>query len=164
MIRRCGEGDVADILEIVSTAAESYRGVIPSDCWHDPYMPEDELRAEMAAGVEFSGFEEDGALMGIMGLQVVRDVALIRHAYVRPEAQGHGIGATLLSQLMAEATRPLLVGTWAAATWAVRFYERHGFALMDAGEKTRLLKEYWSIPARQIETSVVLAGPGWTPA
>jgi GNAT superfamily N-acetyltransferase len=152
VIRRCGDDDRAAILAIVNAAAEAYRGVIPADRWHEPYMPAIELDAEIAAGVAFWGCEDAGELAGIMGIQPVRDVDLIRHAYVLPSHQGRGIGGALLEHLLRSASRPILVGTWTAATWAIRFYERHGFERAD----TELLRTYWSIPERQIETSVVL--------
>lgn len=160
-IRRCEQADFAAILAIVNDAAEAYRGRIPADCWHEPYMPADELQHELDAGVTFWGWEEAGALAGVMGLQDVRDVALIRHAYVATVARGQGIGGTLLEHLLARATRPVLVGTWAAATWAIGFYEKHGFRLVSPAEKDRLLREYWAILERQIETSVVLVDPRW---
>jgi GNAT superfamily N-acetyltransferase len=163
MIRLCGDDERAAILAIVNAAAEAYRGVIPPDRWHEPYMDADELDTEIAAGVEFWGYESDGALIGAMGIQPVRDVDLIRHAYVLPASQGRGVGGALIRHLRARATRPLLVGTWAAAEWAIRFYERHGFELVTPDEKTRLLKAYWSIPDRQIDTSVVLASPPLPP-
>ena len=147
----------AEILAIVNAAAEAYRGVIPADRWHDPYMPAEQLEREIAAGVAFWGADVDGRLAGVMGIQAVRDVDLIRHAYVRPEHQGAGIGRILIEHLVARAERPLLVGTWAAATWAIRFYERNGFEILEKREKDRLLRTYWSIPERQVETSVVLA-------
>ncbi len=147
-----------EVLSIVNAAAEAYRGVIPEDRWHDPYMSADELQLEIAAGVAFWGIEDDaGTLAGVMGIQAVRDVDLIRHAYVRPGLQGGGIGRRLLEDLVAKAERPLLVGTWAAATWAIRFYERNGFELVTPEEKDRLLQTYWDIPERQVQTSVVLA-------
>jgi GNAT superfamily N-acetyltransferase len=152
----CAEHRAGEILEIVNDAATAYRGVIPADRWHDPYMPAQELRAEMAAGVVFWGCEEEGKLLGVMGLQYVQDVALIRHAYTRTAARGRGIGGALLEHLKREAKAPLLVGTWKAATWAVRFYERRGFVLTSESEKEMLLGRYWSIPARQSEESVVL--------
>ena len=155
--RRCVEADVPAMCAIVNDAAQAYRGVIPADRWHEPYMPESELRAEIEAGVAFWGWEDEGRLLGVMGLQDVQDVALIRHAYVVTAARGRGIGGRLLGFLLAQTTRPVLVGTWAAATWAIRFYERHGFTLMGPAEKERLLRRYWSIPDRQIDTSVVLA-------
>jgi len=161
MIRRCGEADVPAICAVVNDAAEAYRGVIPADRWHEPYMPEGELRGEMSAGVLFWGAVAGGRLVGVMGLQDVQDVALIRHAYVATAARRHGVGGVLLQHLLAQTARPMLVGTWAAATWAIRFYERHGFALTAADEKARLLRRYWSIPDRQIETSVVLADARW---
>jgi GNAT superfamily N-acetyltransferase len=156
-IRPCRDDERAAILAIVNSAAEAYRGVIPADRWHEPYMPSDELDSEMAAGVVFWGYEADGQLLGIMGIQPVGDVDLIRHAYVSPASQGRGIGAALLGRLARTTTRPMLVGTWAAADWAIRFYRRHGFELVSPDRKSELLKTYWSIPERQIETSVVLA-------
>lgn len=161
MIRRCGEADVPAMFAIINDAAQAYRGVIPADRWHEPYMPEAELRAEIAAGVVFWGAEREGRLVGVMGLQDVLDVALIRHAYVATAVRGEGIGGALLRHLVDQTDRPLLVGTWAAATWAIRFYERHGFALTSPAEKERLLRRYWSIPDRQIETSVVLVDERW---
>ena len=161
MIRRLAEADVARAAAIVNDAAQAYRDVIPADRWHEPYMAEDELRREIAAGVRFWGWDDAGDLVGVMGLQRVDDVALIRHAYVLTESQRRGIGGRLLARPPGRARRPLLVGTWAAATWAVRFYQRHGFLLVDAAEKDRLLRRYWSVPERQIETSVVLADKRW---
>ena len=158
-IRPCVAGDRAAILAIVNAAAEAYRGVIPADRWHEPYMPADELDGELAAGVTFWGYEDNGALSGVMGLQSKDDVDLIRHAYVMPGSQRHGVGGALLGQLRGLSARRMLVGTWAAASWAIRFYQRHGFALVTPAQKTRLLKTYWSIPERQIATSVVLADP-----
>jgi len=160
-IRRCEPADFAAILGIVNDAAQAYRGHIPADRWHEPYMPAGELERELAADVAFWGYEEAGALAGVMGLQDVRDVALIRHAYVATAVRGRGIGGALLAHLVGAATRPMLVGTWAAATWAVRFYERHGFRVVARSEKDRLLRAYWRIPERQIETSVVLADARW---
>jgi N-acetylglutamate synthase-like GNAT family acetyltransferase len=160
-IRRCEPSDFAAILAIVNDAAEVYRGHIPADRWHEPYMPADELRHELDAGVAFWGWDEGGALTGIMGLQDVRDVALIRHAYVATAVRGRGIGGKLLEDLLARTTRPVLVGTWAAATWAIRFYEAHGFQVVPQAEKDRLLRDYWAIPERQIETSTVLVDPRW---
>jgi GNAT superfamily N-acetyltransferase len=158
LLRRIDDDERAEVLAIVNAAAEAYRGVIPADRWHDPYMSGEALDREIAAGVEFWGIEDEaGALAGVMGIQAVRDVDLIRHAYVRPGLQGTGIGRRLLEDLTARAERPLLVGTWAAATWAIRFYERNGFELVGREEKDRLLATYWSIPERQVETSVVLA-------
>lgn len=156
-IRRCSADERDAILAIVNAAAEAYRGVIPEDRWHEPYMPMEELDAELAAGVEFWGQDDGGRLLGIMGIQPVGDVNLIRHAYVLPERQGEGVGGALLEHLLELATRPMLVGTWAAAEWAIRFYERHGFEYVGRERTAELLREYWDIPERQIETSVVLA-------
>jgi GNAT superfamily N-acetyltransferase len=163
-IRRCADEDRAAILRIINLAAEAYRGVIPADCWHEPYMPASELDRELGAGVAFWGYEADGELAGVMGIQPVRDVELIRHAYVLPGNQRHGVGASLLGHLMSLATRRVLVGTWAAADWAIRFYERHGFELVPAERTAALLRAYWMISDRQIETSVVLAGPEAPPS
>ncbi len=157
MIRRCAEADFEAILAIVNEAARAYAGVIPADRYHEPYMPAEELRGEIAARVEFWAWEEDGAILGVMGVQDVMDVTLIRHAYVRAAQQGRGIGADLLASLRAQTTRRLLIGTWADAAWAIRFYQKHGFELVSGEEKAALLRRYWSIPERQIETSVVLA-------
>jgi GNAT superfamily N-acetyltransferase len=159
IVRPCRDDERETILAIVNAAAEAYRGVIPDDRWHEPYMPLEELDAEMAAGVEFWGYEDGGELLGVMGIQPVRDVNLIRHAYVVPEAQGRGIGGALLQHLLGLATRPMLVGTWAAADWAIRFYERYGFEYVGRERTAELLRSYWDIPERQIETSVVLAQP-----
>jgi GNAT superfamily N-acetyltransferase len=158
-IRPRRDDEREEILAIVHSAAEAYRGVIPADRWHEPYMPLDELDAEIAAGVVFWGYEEGGRLIGIMGIQNVGDVDLIRHAYVLPDSQGRGVGGALLEQLADGAARRMLVGTWAAAEWAVRFYERHGFAMVSRERGAELLRRYWTIPERQIETSVVLAKP-----
>ena len=161
MIRRCREDERDDVAAIVNEAAAVYRGVIPDDRWQEPYMPLSELEAEIAAGVEFWGWVDDdgGELLGVMGVQPVSDVWLIRHAYVRSSAQGRGIGGELLSWLSDRVDGQLLVGTWAAATWAIGFYERHGFVAVSAAQVAPLLRRYWSIPDRQIETSVVLAKP-----
>ncbi len=156
MIRRCADGDFAAIESVINEAAQAYRGVIPADCWHEPYMTASALKAEIDAEITFWGWEDSGALIGIMGIQQVRDVTLIRHAYVRTAHQGLGIGAALLTFLAGQAPGPLLVGTWAAAEWAIRFYQRHGFRLVSPAEKDKLLRTYWSIPLRQKETSVVL--------
>jgi N-acetylglutamate synthase-like GNAT family acetyltransferase len=156
-IRPCSDDERGAILAIVNAAAEVYRGVIPADRWHEPYMPAEELDAEIAAGVEFWGYETGGELLGVMGIQPVRDVHLIRHAYVAPAAQRRGVGGALLDRLMAEIDGRVLVGTWAAAQWAIDFYRRHGFEQVTPELKHELLKTYWDIPERQIETSVVLA-------
>jgi N-acetylglutamate synthase-like GNAT family acetyltransferase len=156
MIRDCTDDDIDVIDAIINEAALAYRGVIPADCWHEPYMTRSDLESEIAAGVRFSGWEDGGVLTGVMGLQRVRDATLIRHAYVRTAQQGRGVGGKLIRWLTTGTSGPLLVGTWAAATWAIRFYERYGFQLVSAEETDRLLRTYWSIPARQRETSVVL--------
>jgi GNAT superfamily N-acetyltransferase len=155
-MRPCTDADIPTIVAIINEAAQAYRGVIPPDCWHEPYMSRADLMAEIAAGVSFSGSERSGELVGIMGLQRVRDATLIRHAYVRPAHQGLGVGGVLLTALRGRAMGPVLVGTWAAARWAIRFYERHGFRLVPADEKDQLLETYWNIPQRQRDASVVL--------
>jgi GNAT superfamily N-acetyltransferase len=162
-IRACRDDEQGAILAIVNAAAEAYRGVIPDDCWHEPYMPGSELRHEIEAGIAFWGYEADGALVAVMGLQQVRDVDLIRHAYVLPDRQRHGTGGALLAHLRGLSARRMLVGTWAAADWAIRFYHRHGFELVAPEHKAALLKTYWTVPDRQIETSVVLANPPFQP-
>ncbi len=160
-IDRCTNADFEAIFDIVNQAADAYREVIPEDRWKEPYMPREELRHEIDAGVVFWGYRVDGQLVGIMGIQDVKDVTLIRHAYVRTSQQKSGIGGMLIGHLCAEAQRPMLVGTWADATWAVRFYQKHGFRLVPVDTKNRLLKTYWDIPERQVETSVVLADARW---
>jgi N-acetylglutamate synthase-like GNAT family acetyltransferase len=160
MIRRCTDEDVPAIDEIINDAATAYKGVIPTGCWHEPYMKRSGLLDEIAKGVEFCGWDEDGTLVGVMGLQKVRDVTLIRHAYIRSSHQRRGIGGALLTHLAEKAVTPLLVGTWASAYWAIRFYEGHGFRLLSADEKDRLLTTYWNISDRQRETSVVLIYAG----
>jgi GNAT superfamily N-acetyltransferase len=157
-IRPCRDDERTEILAIINAAAEAYRGVIPADRWHEPYMSRGEFDGEIAAGVAFCGYEDGGALVGVMGVQPVRDVDLIRHAYVLPASQHRGVGAALLTHLQRLSTRRMLVGTWADAVWAIRFYQRHGFVLVSPENKAVLLKTYWTIPDRQIETSVVLAG------
>jgi len=154
-IRACRDDDRTTILAIVNAAAEAYRGVIPADRWHEPYMSRDELDREIAAGVAFWGYEENGRLTGVMGIQSVRDVDLIRHAYVLPSSQRRGVGGALLEHLRQLSRRRILVGTWEAADWAIRFYQRHGFELVAAARKAALIKTYWNIPDRQIEVSVV---------
>ena len=156
MIRPCLPEDFDQIHAIINDGAQAYQGSIPADRLRDPYMSRDELRHEIAAGVTFSGYEDSGQLVGVMGIQPVQDVTLSRHAFVRTTHQKHGIGAQLLSHLRAQSTTPILIGTWAVAVWAIRFYERHGFRVVGPEEKNRLLKKYWTVPDRQIETSVVL--------
>jgi GNAT superfamily N-acetyltransferase len=158
-IRLCGVDERSAVLEIINAAAEAYRGVIPPDCWHEPYMPARDLEREIAAGVEFWGYESEGRLAGVMGIQPVRDVDLIRHAYVRPDFQGRGVGAALITHLRVSSARRMLVGTWSAASWAIRFYQHHNFQLLSAERTRALLTSYWTITARQVETSVVLANP-----
>jgi GNAT superfamily N-acetyltransferase len=170
-IRTLGSKDFEPILDVINQAAEAYRGVIPADRWHEPYMSADYLNGEIKAGVAFSGvfdndagvsdFETANLLTGVMGIQDVKDVTLIRHAYVLPDRQRAGLGSALIRYLLASAERPVLIGTWAAADWAHRFYEKHGFTMIPRDQVPGLLQKYWNIPARQVETSVVLAGPGW---
>jgi N-acetylglutamate synthase-like GNAT family acetyltransferase len=157
MIRLCLDTDFEAVLEIINDAARAYKGHIPADRWQEPYMSREYLQHELTSGVVFWGYEEGGTLLGVMGIQDVQDVTLIRHAYVRTAMRGKGIGGKLLAHLKTLAVRPTLVGTWAAATWAIGFYEKHGFRLVTWEEKERLLRKYWNIPERQTETSVVLA-------
>ena len=161
MIRGCDERDFELIWAIINDGAQAYKGIIPADRWTEPYMSREKLQHEIDEGVVFWGYEDTGTLVGVMGLQQVQDVTLIRHAYVRTSSQKRGVGAHLLSHLREMAHRPVLIGTWAHAVWAIRFYERHGFQMVDSEEKNRLLKKYWTIPERQIETSVVLADSTW---
>ena len=157
-IRLCRLDERDTILSIVNAAADRYRGAIPADCWHEPYMSTQELEREIADGVRFWGVDDDEArLVGVMGIQSVKGVTLVRHAYVHPEHQGNGIGGLLLRQLETLTDTRILIGTWADATWAVRFYQRHGYALIPREETPALLERYWEIPRRQVETSVVLA-------
>ena len=156
MIRRCTPADIPVMDAIINEAAQKYRGAIPADCWHEPYMSRDELEREITAGVEFSGWEEKGELLGVMGVQRVKDATLIRHAYVRSAQQGKGIGGKLLKAFSDRVAGRMLIGTWADASWAIRFYEGHGFKLVPQPEKDRLLNAYWTISPRQRDTSVVL--------
>lgn len=158
-IRRCGPADTADILTIINAAAEAYRGVIPADCWQEPYMPAGKLVSELTDGVVFNGYEMQNQLVGVMGVQRRRNVNLVRHAYVLPRWQGQGIGARLLEEICRRSECPTLIGTWAAADWAIRFYERHGFERVADHDIAPLLRMYWNVPERQIDTSVVLASP-----
>jgi uncharacterized repeat protein (TIGR03833 family) len=160
-IRQCSDRDFEMIYSIINEAAQVYEGVIPGDRWKVPYMSKEELKHEIDAGVMFWGFEEDSQLIGVMGIQHVQDVTLIRHAYVRSQKQHRGIGKKLLLELCKKSDRPILIGTWADATWAIRFYEKHGFIRVSEKEKNRLLEKYWSIPARQVAASVVLADRNW---
>ena len=161
MIRQCHDRDFEALYSIINEAAEKYKGVIPEDCWKTPYMSKEALQHEIDAGVVFWGYEQDGALIGVMGIQQIQDVTLIRHAYVRSAKQHQGIGKKLLFELCRQTDRPILIGTWADAKWAIRFYEKHNFNLVTRQEKNQLLKKYWKISARQIETSVVLADQKW---
>jgi N-acetylglutamate synthase-like GNAT family acetyltransferase len=161
-IRQATRADQSQILVIINDAAQAYRGVIPPDRWHDPYMPEQELALEIAAGIVFWVAEDDGQLQGVIGLQDKGAVTLVRHAYVTPNVQRKGVGTTLLRHVEALADKPILIGTWAEASWAIDFYQRNGFSLVPDAHRERLLRTYWSIPQRQIETSVVLADRRWS--
>ena len=157
MIRKLSPSDLDSILRVINNAARAYKGLIPDDLWKEPYMSSEELRHEINSGVEFYGWFENDILLGVMGIQFVRDVTLIRHAYVLPEHQRRGIGSNLLKHLIDLAkTSEILVGTWANASWAIHFYEKHGFKLVPTEEKDKLLRTYWNLPERQIEASVVL--------
>jgi len=157
MIRPAEDRDFEDIFTIINDGAQAYKGIIPADRWHDPYMPREELRDQIDAGVEFWVYSEGAETIGVMGIQHVQDVTLIRHAYVRTARRSRGIGGQLLQHLRTIANGPILIGTWADAAWAVGFYRKHGFRVVSHEEKERLLRRYWKIPERQIETSVVLA-------
>ena len=156
MIRQCTAAEFESILSIINDAAQAYRGVIPDEHWHEPYMSEDQLRREMDAGVEFSCFEDSGKVVGVMGIQVVKDATLIRHAYVVSEVQGRGVGSELIRFLIPRAKEKLLVGTWASASWAIGFYERNGFRMVGQERKDDLLRTYWTISREQKDVSVVL--------
>ena len=156
-IRSCTAADLPQMFSIINDAARAYQGIIPADRWHEPYMPMDELKAQIADGIVFSGYEERGELLGVMGIQDKGDVTLIRHAYVKTSERRKGIGEKLLRFLESTTRKPVLIGTWADAAWAIRFYEKNGWHVVSRSEKERLLRKYWSIPERQIETSVVLA-------
>lgn len=160
-IRACTDKDFESIYSIINDAAHAYKGIIPADRWHEPYMSRHYLLHEIDAGVVFLGYEEDGDLVGVMGIQDVQDVTLLRHAYVRTAMRGKGIGSLLIAHCNRLMTRPALVGTWAAAAWAVGFYEKHGYKQVTREQKEHLLRKYWSIPERQVETSVVLADKKW---
>lgn len=161
MIRKSTDEDFEEIFNIINDAAMAYKGIIPPDRWHDPYMTREELKAQIEDGVGFSCYVEGDEIIGVMGIQDKRDVALIRHAYVRTKRRNSGIGTLLLRDLIKGSTKPILIGTWKAASWAISFYEKHGFSLVDEAEKDRLLKKYWAIPDRQVETSVVLVDEGY---
>ena len=157
VFRKCGEREFDSAYFIINESASAYSGLIPADRFQEPYMSRREFRSEISAGVEFWGYEENDALRGVMGIQRVQDVVLIRHAYTRTEYQGTGIGTGLLKFLLARTQRPVLIGTWSGVTRAIRFYERHGFALVANDAKDKLLRKYWQVPDAQIESSVVLA-------
>lgn len=161
VIRPSTAQDFDAVLAIVNEAAQAYRGIIPADRWHDPYMPAAELSAEIADGVVFWVAEADGRVLGVMGMQDRGDVSLVRHAYVVPTTQRSGVGTGLLRHIEHLVDTPILIGTWAAASWAIDFYRRNGYTLVTGAEKDRLLRKYWRIPERQIETSVVLADRRW---
>ena len=161
VIRRSRESDAEAMLAIINAAAQVYRGVIPDDRWHEPYMPREEFASEVADGVAFWVAEEGGRILGVMGIQDKGEVALVRHAYIAPHVQRKGVGGQLLRHVQGLTGKPVLIGTWAAATWAVDFYRRNGFTVVSSEEKDRLLRRFWSIPARQVETSVVLADEQW---
>jgi N-acetylglutamate synthase-like GNAT family acetyltransferase len=161
MIRECTEKDFETLYRIINDSARAYKGVIPADRWNEPYMSREYLRHELEAGVIFRGYETAGEIVGIMGIQNVHDVTLIRHAYIATAFRGQGIGGKLIAHLKTLATQPTLVGTWAAADWAISFYTKHGFRPVTWEQKEHLLRKYWSIPERQTETSVVLADLRW---
>lgn len=156
MIRKANDEDFEEIFNTINDAAIAYKGVIPPDRWHEPYMSKKELNAQIEDGVRFFCYVDNNEIIGVMGIQDKTDVELIRHAYVRTKQRNKGIGTLLLRELIKDSTKPILIGTWMAAHWAVSFYKKHGFCLVDEEEKNRLLKKYWSIPDRQVETSVVL--------
>ena len=164
MIRKSVDDDFAAVLAIINDAARAYRGVIPADRWHEPYMPADELSVEIASGVVFWVAEREGQLAGLMGIQDKGEVALVRHAYVAPTLQRKGVGTRLLRHVQGLADKPILIGTWADASWAIEFYRRNGFTVVPNSYKESLLRRYWSIPKRQVETSVVLADGQWMEA
>jgi len=157
MIHRLLEQDLDSILEIINDAAPAYKGVIPDDRWKEPYMSTKELKEEIDSGVDFFGLEEEERIIGVMGIQKLKEITLIRHAYVLTEHQRRGVGSKLLQYLINSAEgSEILVGTWKAASWAIQFYEAYGFTLVSSHEKDRLLRKYWNVSERQIEISVVL--------
>lgn len=161
MIEKSVSEDFDTIYEIINDAASAYRGVIPDDRWHEPYMSKEELQKQIEDGVQFWKYTEDNSIIGVMGIQPKEDVTLIRHAYVRTIARKKGVGGKLLEYLRQMASTPILIGTWAEASWAIKFYQKHGFRLLPEDQKNSLLKKYWTIPSRQVETSVVLANDYW---
>jgi N-acetylglutamate synthase-like GNAT family acetyltransferase len=156
MIRKSNHDDFEEIFNIINDAAIAYKGVIPPDRWNEPYMTKEELKGQIEDGVKFSCYVHNDEIVGVMGVQDKTDVKLIRHAYVRTKHRNKGFGTLLLRELIRDSTKPILIGTWKAADWAINFYEKHGFCLVDEEEKNHLLKKYWTIPNRQVETSVVL--------
>lgn len=161
MIRRCADEELKEIFEIINDAATAYKGVIPADCWHEPYMSLEQLKWEIGDGVCFWGIADENGLIGVMGIQDKGEVTLIRHAYVRTGKRNQGIGTRLLRYLETTTEKPILIGTWTDAVWAVEFYKKNGYRLLPTDEKNALLKRYWTISPRQIETSVVLADAKW---
>jgi len=161
MITRCTQKDFPEIYEIINDAAAAYKGIIPQDRWHEPYMSEEELKKQVEEGVQFWSYSENGEILGVMGIQDKGAVTLIRHAYVRTKQRSKGVGSRLLEYLCTISPGPVLIGTWAEARWAIAFYQKHGFRLLSEEEKNSLLHKYWSIPERQVETSVVLASADW---
>ncbi|RJQ79504.1 MAG: N-acetyltransferase [Desulfobacteraceae bacterium] len=161
VLRPCEPNDFEDIYTIINDGAQAYKGVIPADRWHDPYMSRPDLEGEIQDNVLFWGIEQRGRLTAVMGIQDKGEVNLIRHAYVRTQCHRQGLGSRLLTCLAGMTAKPILIGTWADARWAVSFYQKHGYVLLEEEEKERVLKKYWRIPPRQVETSVVLADPRW---
>ena len=162
MTRQCTDSDFEEIYGIINDAAQAYKGLIPEDRWHEPYMSRIQLRREMEDGVRFWGVEEERVLVGVMGIQDKGDVCLIRHAYIKTSRRKEGMGTRLLRHLESMTEKPLLIGTWADATWAIRFYQKNGYRLLSEAEKNDLLRKYWNIPRRQVQTSVVLADRKWS--
>ncbi|MGD0654472.1 MAG: GNAT family N-acetyltransferase [Thermoguttaceae bacterium] len=162
MIRKCTDKEIEAIFQIINDAAAAYKGVIPDDCWHEPYMTLEQLIWEIGDGVCFWGFADENGLIGVMGIQDKGELTLIRHAYVRTDKRNRGFGTQLLRYLEPTTEKPILIGTWADAAWAVAFYRKNGYRLLPTDEKNRLLKKFWTISPRQIETSVVLANAKWT--
>jgi N-acetylglutamate synthase-like GNAT family acetyltransferase len=161
MIVQAGRTDFKEIYDIINDGASAYKGVIPAESWHEPYMSQEELKKQIDEGVQFWCYTEDGSIMGVMGIQDKGEVVLIRHAYVRTAHRNKGIGSKLLKHLLSKTTKPVLIGAWADADWAISFYLKHGFSLLGKKEAVNLHSKYWSIPARQVETSVVLASADW---
>ncbi len=164
MIRSCNDQDLEAVCFVINEGAEAYKDAVPTDCLSEPYMPFEELTHEIEAGVRFWGYEQQGTLVAVMGIQQVQDVTLIRHAYVRSANQKQGIGGLLLAYLLKMVNGPVLIGAWADAAWAIRFYEKYGFQLVSPLDKNRLLRKYWTVSERQIETSIVLANQKWRKA